>query len=276
MSKKADTEIEVTEKKVRTCFIITPIGEDKSTTRRHIDGVNKSVIEPILNEFGYKMNVSHESYNSGSIKSEIIKSIYESDLVIANLTFQNPNVLYEVAIRHCAGKPIIHIAEDVKLLPFDINDHRTFEYSNDMQGTIELAEKIKIAISEIEKKPDGENNPVLNSLKITKVIDIPENTVSFDKLLPEILSSIKSLSEKVDFLQREKSSSKYRSGKITIDPANYSDINGKITVPNLSFIDQDINKARYVIENNLPERYTVGEEQLDGRINRDTKDNDEK
>lgn len=217
MSSKVQ-EKDTTKAVKKTCFIITPIGEDKSRIRRHIDGVNKSVIEPILEEYGYKMNVSHESYNSGSVKSEIIKSIYESDLVIANLTYQNPNVLYEVAIRHCAGKPIIHIAEDVKLLPFDINDHRTFEYSNDMKGTIELSEKIKIAISEIEKNPDGENNPVLNSLRITKVIDIPENTVSFDKLLPEILSSIKSLSEKVDFLQRDKNIKGMKQMELTLEP----------------------------------------------------------
>lgn len=161
----------------KTCFIITPIGKEGSEIRRKADGIIDAAINPVLEECGFEeSDVSHRIQNSGSMTAEIIKGIYYSDLVIANLTGTNANVMYEVAIRHCAGKPIIHITEDINSIPFDINDHRCIEYRDDAKGVIELRTELKKKINHILENSDQKvSNPVLDYLEKTKIIQEPEN-----------------------------------------------------------------------------------------------------
>ena len=121
----------------KKCFVITPIGPANSSIRRKVDGLIDEVIEPVMKELKYKVEVSHRISESGTMTAAIIQRVYQSDLVIANLTGNNPNVMYEVALRHAAGKAIIHIAEDVSALPFDVNDQRTIQYTDDMSGAKE-------------------------------------------------------------------------------------------------------------------------------------------
>ena len=102
------------------CFVITPIGGNGEPIRRHIDGIIKASIEPVLESYGYEVVAAHTINESGSIDKQIFREIYEDKLVVANLTQNNPNVMYELADRHCFGTPVIIIAEDGSFLPFDI------------------------------------------------------------------------------------------------------------------------------------------------------------
>ncbi|TDQ37384.1 hypothetical protein [Aureibacillus halotolerans] len=149
--------------KIKSCFIITPIGNAGSPTRRSADGVIKSVLKPELKKLGYEVSVSHEMTDSGSITRQILDKIISSDMVIANLTELNPNVMYELAVRHGARKPVVQVAVEGTKLPFDIIDERTLFFVNDMQGVTELKDKIGEVIesAENEENPD---NPIFRTL----------------------------------------------------------------------------------------------------------------
>lgn len=146
----------------KTCFIVTPIGEHNSKIRRHIDGVIDASIIPALGE-DYIAIIPHRLYDSTAITKQIYKDLNESDLVIANLTELNPNVMYELAIRFCIGKPVIIIAEEGTKLPFDVKDQRTFFYINDSQGTLDLRKKISQALSKIDFS-DEPSSPIYDAL----------------------------------------------------------------------------------------------------------------
>lgn len=120
------------------CFVVTPIGSEGDPIRRHIDGVIKAAIKPVLEADGYQVIAAHTMSESGTIDKQIFKELYEDKLVIANLTQNNPNVMYELAARHCFGKPVIIIAEEGSVLPFDILRERTIFYINDAQGILDL------------------------------------------------------------------------------------------------------------------------------------------
>ena len=108
-----------------TCFVICPIGEDGSETRRRSDQMLRYVYEPAIGKFGYEIVRADKILKSGLITSQIINLILECDLVVADLTENNPNVYYELALRHATGKPFIQVALKGQKIPFDIAGLRT-------------------------------------------------------------------------------------------------------------------------------------------------------
>ena len=133
----------------KKCFIITPIGDETEPIRRHIEGIIEAAIKPALGE-KYDIIVAHEISEPGSITKQVINEIYQDDLVIANLTGKNPNVMYELALRHAIAKPAIMIAEKGTALPSDIIMQRTIFYHNDAKGTLELKKALVSAETEIK------------------------------------------------------------------------------------------------------------------------------
>ena len=155
----------------KRCFIITPIGDERSETFRMAKGVIESVIKPVLERNGFEdIKPAYEILESGMIGNQIIDRIVNDDLVIANLTGNNPNVMYELAIRHAAAKPIIHICEDGTKLPFDIKDSRTIFYKNDMLGTKELIERLECFVKEVDYEKEYMDNPIYNGIQTGRIL----------------------------------------------------------------------------------------------------------
>ncbi|MFC3533070.1 hypothetical protein ACFOLG_12875 [Vogesella facilis] len=114
---------------MKTCFVISPIGDDGSEVRQRADKVLLHIIKPALQPLGYEIIRADSMPKTGMITSQIVNAIVDSDLVIADLTGHNPNVFYELAIRHCSNKPYIHLIEKGDKLPFDIHGVRAIPIS---------------------------------------------------------------------------------------------------------------------------------------------------
>ncbi|MDF2842457.1 MAG: hypothetical protein K0R00_883 [Herbinix sp.] len=197
----------IDEKKKKSCFIITPIGDDNDPIRRHIDGLIDECIIPVLRE-KYLISVAHRMASPGSITNQIIAEIYNADLVIANLTNLNANVMYELAFRHSVKRPVIIIMEkDTGNLPFDTITERTIFYTNDFKGAIELKERIIKAVEFIEDSDIDVDNPIYTALEkimvrenIIKNIAIKEGEDA--SALQYIIDTLQSLENKVTVFQK--------------------------------------------------------------------------
>ncbi len=116
------------------CFVISPIGEEGSDTRKASDDVFEFIIQEALVPLGFTVERADMIAESGLITTQIIERIVSSDLVVADLTHHNANVFYELAIRHITGKPFIHMISEDDKIPFDVAASRTIIYSTDLAG----------------------------------------------------------------------------------------------------------------------------------------------
>lgn len=174
----------MTTQKTKKCFIITPIGTDKSSTREKAEGVI-DVIKPILEKHDFNLIIPHKMPEPGSITQQILECILNHELVIANLTELNPNVMYELAVRHASGLPIITIAEEGTKLPFDITTERTIFYTDDMKGVLKLQGQMEDAIKSIDFLSYEPNNPIYRAkqnFEMKEVASKDENIYILEQL----------------------------------------------------------------------------------------------
>lgn len=114
----------------KNCFVIAPIGESDSDTRKRSDQVLKHVIIPAVASLGYEAVRADQIEKPGIITSQVIQHIITDSLVIADLTEYNPNVFYELAIRHALRKPFIHLIQEGERIPFDVANTRTIHVNH--------------------------------------------------------------------------------------------------------------------------------------------------
>ena len=137
-------------------FVICPIGSDDSDDRKHSDRVLKHLIKPAIK------NVTSQDDDEcvhradliakpGHITQQIIEKLRSTDIVIADLTGQNANVMYELGLRHGTEKPCVLLCQKNQELPFDLADLRTIFYEIDVdeveKAKLELSKHISDAIS---------------------------------------------------------------------------------------------------------------------------------
>ena len=107
------------------CFVISPIGDDDSVERKHADLVLGSLIEPALEELGLRAIRADKISKPGLITGQVLDHLTRSRMVIADLSFGNPNVYYELALRQVLRKPLVQITRASDKLPFDVGQFRT-------------------------------------------------------------------------------------------------------------------------------------------------------
>ncbi|MFJ3672740.1 hypothetical protein ACIPSE_40405 [Streptomyces sp. NPDC090106] len=116
------------------CFVVGPIGDshaahgspEREAYEHHLR-VFEQVIVPACEKYDISTLRADGIAHAGDINEQICRYVVESDLVVADVSGGNPNVMYELGLRHITGKPTIHIGE-VGQLPFDIASIRTIHY----------------------------------------------------------------------------------------------------------------------------------------------------
>jgi hypothetical protein len=151
----------------KRCFVITPIGGDHSDERRHANMVFEVALKPNLEREGFRLERADLSTEPGQITAAIFSALNEADLCIADLTFLNANVMYELGVRHALQKPVIQIAERSTRLPFDAANQRTLYFDT---GDIHSLQKLGVDVIDqlrwIEKHPGQVSNPLTAALGI--------------------------------------------------------------------------------------------------------------
>jgi hypothetical protein len=156
----------------KICFFIAPIGEEKSEDRDRSDQVRDYVVKPIAEKLGYQVIRADEISKSGIITSQIIEYLFESKLVVAYLATGNPNVFYELALRHAVRKPFVQIIEEGQKIPFDVSALRTIPLKyGDFRSQDKCKSELAKQIESLEKDPNDVDSPVSQAIDVKALKD---------------------------------------------------------------------------------------------------------
>ena len=135
----------------KTCFVIGPMGAG------HIERLKwlaKEVLEPILGD-DYTVFTPDVS-QLGNIMHHVIRSCDRADLVVADTTGNNPNVLYEMAILDAMGRACVpvkfKIDEKPDAMVFDRAQYRYFPLEQEKSSA---QAKLTEVINDIRGKRDA-------------------------------------------------------------------------------------------------------------------------
>lgn len=198
--------------KEKSCFIIGPI--DKPGTEIHIWAKKalKHIIKPAAEGCGYNNPLrADEITQPGTITRQVIERLIEDDLVIADLSWHNPNVFYELAIRHAVRKPVVQLIREVDSLPFDVINSRTIKYDlQDPDSWVPARDQLVEHIKAVETNPALADNPLTQAIDIT-LMSRSDDPV--EKRMLELIEMMKSLRNSVE------ESSRTSRGDIRLDYA---------------------------------------------------------
>lgn len=153
----------------RECFFIAPIGDAGTDIRKRSDAVRDWVVGPAAAEAHDLETVRADDVGEpGQITSQAIQHCLKAKATVADLTDGNPNVYYELSVRHGAQLPVVLIAQDGTSLPFDISQSRVIFFDHTDLASAgnareELAKQIKASLA---GPPD---NPISDGMRLAEL-----------------------------------------------------------------------------------------------------------
>lgn len=181
-------------------FVVSAIGADDSPQRVHADWLLEGIVDPVFKEHfpGYKVLRADRIGTPGLIDAQIIGKLLTARLVIADLTFLNPNAFYEIGIRHVVQEPIVHVHRSDQTIPFDVSLFRSMPYSTDRpQSLIKAQQTLKEIVAEVFAEGYEVTNPVTQA---RGHIQFKDNASTADQVLAAQMTAI---SERLSSLEQQ-------------------------------------------------------------------------
>lgn len=131
------------------CFTIMPFEGEI------IQDVYTEYVKPAIEDVGIKCIRGDDIFSTSLIMEDIFGAICKANVIIAEFTGRNPNVLYEAGIAHTLGKPLIGITQDINDVPFDLRSIRHIVYKITPKGLKQLNEILRSTLlSVIEQQQE--------------------------------------------------------------------------------------------------------------------------
>ncbi len=113
-------------------FVAMPFGTKPGQDGQPIDfnRVYTEYIQPALKAAGMEVFRADEEQRAGDIRTDMFQELLVADLVVADLTLDNPNVWYELGVRHALrARGVVLVQGPRPNQPFDIYTDRKLRYT---------------------------------------------------------------------------------------------------------------------------------------------------
>lgn len=129
----------------KKCFVIMPFGKKKDVdgTEVDFDFVYHELIEKAVESLGVDCERCDEIIGTGSIHKKMFQGIFDADVAVVDITSLNPNVFYELGVRHALHPHVTLVIRKNSALPipFNINGISILGYDIASDDQIEAGRK---------------------------------------------------------------------------------------------------------------------------------------
>ena len=109
------------------CLHLCPYREPYNT-------IFNGTVKPILEKEGFTVNRSDEKPGAQATLDGIWKEIYSSEVIIAEVTGKDPDIMYQIGMAHTVGKPVIILSQSMDDIPFDLKYTGCLIYTDTPKG----------------------------------------------------------------------------------------------------------------------------------------------
>jgi hypothetical protein len=118
------------------CFVIMPFG------RKHLDKAYRIAVVPAAEDLG--LQALRADHGPEEIMEGIWIRMLRARVIVADVTDENPNVMYELGIAHALGKPILLLsAGSDRGITFDLRRYRHIFYKTSPGGLEALGQSLR-------------------------------------------------------------------------------------------------------------------------------------
>jgi len=143
-----------------------------TSTTKDWDKVFSEVFRPVIEEAGLGYTCQRSENQNGSFTKEIVQNLRSAFLVLADITDFNPNVMWELGVRHSLSRRTIMVAraDMIEKIPSDIKNYGVIPYDTEITAFTTFRTQIKQILLKIEAEPERSDNPVFDFLRIEELI----------------------------------------------------------------------------------------------------------
>jgi tetratricopeptide (TPR) repeat protein len=117
-------------------FVAMPFGIKEDID---FNAVFRELIKPALEGAGFEVFRADEEMRAGNIRTDMFQELLLADLVVADLSIDNPNVWYELGVRHALRKRgVVQITCRRDQMPFDLLTERSVRYRTTIKSAVAI------------------------------------------------------------------------------------------------------------------------------------------
>jgi tetratricopeptide (TPR) repeat protein len=174
--------VDDTEQQAPLCFVLMPFSKKMDAAGRvtNFDTVYQKVIAPAVAQAGLEPVRADEEKIGGTIHKPMFERLMLCHYAVADITGANPNVFYELGIRHALRpRSTVILFREGTVLPFDIALVRGISYKTDGAGEpVEAETTIKLITAQLH---EARGNPHDDSPVFQLVDDLPRWEIDHSK-----------------------------------------------------------------------------------------------
>jgi hypothetical protein len=180
------------------CGLVMPISVTDGCSADHWSDVKAIITEAVeaIADPKFLVTLVSDADDVGVIQKRIVQNIYNSDVVVCDVSGKNPNVMFELGMRLAFDKPTVIVKDDKTDYTFDtgIIEHvaypRDLRFNRIVDFKSILAQKILGTYNAAKASP--EHSTFLKNFGKFHVASLSEDVVPADKIVVEMLSDLQS------------------------------------------------------------------------------------
>jgi predicted nucleotide-binding protein len=181
------------------CLVLTTAAPADTEIRHHTDGLIEYVVRPAVEAAEYELIRMDKLASPGMVSDAVIRELYTADIVVADLSFGDPMVMYALGIRHSFDLPAIHLITPSSTFPFDVEGLSAISFDiNDASSVRRARRELSQRMEDRVSLPEA--SPVQATVELDQLRRVDHDEGS--ELERILANGLRAIEQRIDGLER--------------------------------------------------------------------------